>query len=99
VDLRVFQIKLNQIKFKVTVTANAAADVATIFIQKVLTNFNGNPGFTNAVFDNLLQIKDASSLVLAPTDTSDIFIYNFSLTRVRYRDIISANNVCVFFRI
>ncbi|KAI9771552.1 MAG: hypothetical protein M1839_002795 [Geoglossum umbratile] len=98
-DIRVFQIKANQTKFGAHVAnTGAAKNVATSFIQKVLDNLNSNPGSSGPLFDALPQGEDTSSLALAPTDVNGVPVYNFALARVRYRDIIPAKNVRVFFR-
>lgn len=98
VDVRVFQMKAGQTKFGAHVASSGAAkDVATNFIQQAINNLNGSPGSAGALFDALPQ-DEATSLALAPTDVHGVPVYNFALARVRYRDIIPANNVRLFFR-
>ncbi len=99
VDVRVFQMKAGQTKFAAHVaTSGPARAVATGFIQQAITNLNGSPGSAGALFDALTLDEDASSLALSPVDVNGVAVYNFALARVRYRDIIPANNVRLFFR-
>jgi hypothetical protein len=98
VDIRVFQMKQGQRKFAVSVGTGSARDVATSFITQVMNNLNGSPGSAGGEFDALPEGEDNSTLALAPTDTGGTPVYNFALARVRYRDIIPASNVRLFFR-
>ncbi len=99
VDVRVFQMKAGQTKFAANVaTIGPARTVATNFIQQAITNLNGSPGAAGALFDALPQDEDAASLALAPTDAGGTPVYNFAVARVRYRDIIPASDVRLFFR-
>ncbi len=98
-DVRVFQVKAGDTKFAAHVaTSGTARTVATTFIQQALTNLNGSPGSAGSLFEALHQEEELTTLALAPTDTSGTPVYNFAVARVRYRDIISANNVRAHFR-
>jgi hypothetical protein len=101
VDLRVFQVKAGETKFAATTaTAGSAQSVATAFIAKVISNLNADPSGLGGVFQSLPQDdEDATPLALAPADTAGTAVYNFALARVRYRDVQTATNVRVFFRL
>jgi len=98
-DVRVFQMKASQTKFAVQVAATGAPRVvATNFISQVITNLNASPGSADTEFDLLPQGEDASELALAPADVNGVPVYNFAVARVRFRDIVQADDVRVFFR-
>ncbi len=99
VDIRVFQLKAGQTRFAAHLaTAGDPRDVATGFIQQVITNLNASPGSAGTEFDSLPQDEQLSELALSPVDSHGVSVYNFAVARVRYRDIIPASNVRLFFR-
>jgi hypothetical protein len=98
-DVRVFQMKANQTKFAAHVAETGnARDVALNFITQAINNLNSSPGSADTEFNLLPQAEQASELALAPADASGVPVYNFAIARVRFRDIVQADDVRVFFR-
>jgi hypothetical protein len=100
IDIRVFQIKEGKTKFAAKVGSGPAQTVATTFIQQVITNLNNSPA-ADSLFNDEKELppeEDASALALSPVDVSNVPVYNFALARVRLRDISTATNVRLFFR-
>lgn len=98
-DIKVFQVKAGQTLFNQKVpTTGAARDVATGWIQGVISAFNGDRASALSLFNALPSDENTPELALATTDSGNTPIYNFALARVRYRDTIPANNVRLFFR-
>lgn len=98
-DVRVFQMKAGGTKFASHVaTTGSARDAALNFITQAITNLNSNPGSADTEFNLLDQHEDTSELALAPADVNGVAVYNFVIARVRFRDIVQADDVRVFFR-
>lgn len=99
IDLRVFQLKQNDLQFNTTVgTAGSASDIATSYIQSALSYLNSTPGSADPEFETLSIAEDGAQLGLAATDINNNPVYSFAIARVRLRDINPANDVRVFFR-
>ena len=101
VDLRVFVMRPNDMKFGVQMGADASA--APDFIQhaaNALTNGNGTAG--GQAFDDpnvLSPDEEHSSLYVYDRDNQHNLVFNFALARVRYIGLIGAADVRVFFRL
>jgi hypothetical protein len=99
IDIRVFQVTEGGHRFGATLaTSGTAANVATGFIQSVLTNLNGHPAL-GSEFDAIDPNEDPEALTLAPVDGAGHRLFNFAVARVRLRDLNQdAPNVRAFFR-
>ena len=98
IDLRVFTVKANDIRFGVTM--GAAASQAPSFIQLVMAALTTGHGTANGqTFEGLDATENGSALTLLPTDSGGNKVFNFALARVRYIGLIGASDVRMFFRL
>ncbi len=101
VDLRVFVMRHGETKFGVTMGTDATK--ANGFIQQVMSTLSqGNGTAAGQSFDDpavLSPDEATSALYLTPADEHGELVFNFALARVRYRGLIGASNVQVFFRL
>jgi len=103
-DVRVFQIKANDSRFGVTLgplaadTPAAGQASALQFVSDVVGTFR-TAGPVNHPFDTISTDANTSQLELSEK-VGSTRIFNFAIARVRYRgNVLSANNVKVFFRL
>ena len=82
-DLRFFKVIGGQARFGAPAMSNNPDD-APGFITNVLSQLN-TPGanLMGDSFDGLLQDEDASALEFLPKDSSNNFVFNFAVARVR----------------
>jgi hypothetical protein len=99
IDMRVFQVTEGDHRFgAVLATGGASATIATNFIQAVLTNLNTHPAL-GSEFDGIDPQEAPESVTLSPTDVTGHRVFNFTVAKVRLRDLNQdAPNVRVFFR-
>jgi len=101
IDLRVFVMRPGDKKFGITMGADATK--ANGFIQQVMFALSqGNGTADGQSFDDptvLSPDEATSALYLTPTDAHGKLVFNYALARVRYRGLIGASNVQVFFRL
>jgi hypothetical protein len=93
-DLRVFQIRLGESKFGVTIASDPSA-----FITQVLSNLNsGTSG--GQTFENDISLDQQTSRLELSGTVGGTPVYNFAVAKVRYRSLLtSATDVRVFFRL
>lgn len=97
-DTRVFQVKTGDSLFNAGPIGTTPAD-ASKFIKSIITNLNDGtaPGQT---FDALPADEIGSELALYNVDKTNTPVFNFALSRVRYRALLAdIKNVRVFFRL
>ena len=97
-DLRVFQLNPGGTRFGATLGSSGSPDdIATTFIQAVISNLEGDPAAAGSLFDAIAQDETSTALSLVPVDSGGP--YNFALARVRLQDVAAAHKVGVFFRL
>lgn len=91
IDLRVFVVRLNEMKFGVPGVTGASD--APRFISALMSSIS------DPEFQSLSTLEDQSKLYTQPNDENHVPVFNFALARIHYIGSISAPNVRVFFRL
>jgi len=98
-DTRVFMVKEGESWFNSPTKGSTTADTSA-FIISIINNLNNNTT-GGQTFDSLPADEDASSLALYQYDHNGKAVFNFAVSRVRYRSLNPPDpqNVRVFFRL
>ena len=99
-DTRVFMVKEGEKWFNTPTAKGATTADTSSYIKAILNNLNSN-NTGGQTFDSLPATEDGSTLALYQTDHNGKAVFNFALSRVRYRALNPPDptNVRVFFRL
>jgi hypothetical protein len=98
-DTRVFMARAGEHWFNAPALGTTTAAAST-FIKAIISNLNtGSTG--GQTFDSLDPTENGSALALYQADHTSTAVFNFALSRVRYRALLGPDptNVRVFFRL